>query len=231
MARSNASQKLHAQGILSFSKGCDIFTMGASNNERTEWQLTQHSENPAVYVELSCFLPWVARQFGLAYEGPTACSKEQGMMETKQPCTETISNLFASQRDCIFPFFFEGQEYRECIQFSQDGFTLPVFQCPVRNITTKINGVSSFSFIENTHGYCLNIWGELDPEAECFSFQRVPPFSQCKNNCPGGELSSVLQPSSSLYFSSGLRTGDYKLKENLCVFLSVKYIYCFEVVV
>ena len=187
MTREPGSDSYRAEGLLSFVKGCDTFTIGASNEESTEWQLTRFSENPSAYTELSCFLPWVAEQYDLEYDGPRTCSPENGDKTVNPHCTETISNLGSSEKECIFPFYYEGKKYDGCIMFDQDGFVLPVFRCPVRNITTKIDGISSFEFLDPTHGYCVNALGELDPLLECTGFQRVPPFSQCKNDCPGGK--------------------------------------------
>ena len=74
---------MYAEGILIFVKGCNIFNIGATNDEMTEWQLTQLSENPLVYVELSCFLPWVAEQYGLTFPAPPSCSLARGSSAKK----------------------------------------------------------------------------------------------------------------------------------------------------
>ena len=50
-------ERLFAEGILSFVRGCDTFTLRASNPEKTTFQLIQSSDNPAAYTKLSCFLP------------------------------------------------------------------------------------------------------------------------------------------------------------------------------
>ena len=47
---------------------------------------------------------------------------------------------------CIFPYYWNGKLYNECTLFEEEEFLLPVFQCPVRNITRKINGVNSFLY-------------------------------------------------------------------------------------
>ena len=178
--------------------------MGATNDDRTEFQLTQFSENPATYTKLSCFLPWVARQYGLDYDGDPAtdqtCSQGSGEKPTgEEVCRETISNLFTNrdERECIFPFYYNGVLYNECALFEQEGFVYPVFRCPVRNITTKRDGINDFKEVELTAGYCaIQPTAEeaaegqlvtLNPDDET-CFIPVPPFSTCKNDCPGGSF-------------------------------------------
>merc|ERR1711936_827981 len=91
--------------------------------------------------------------------------------------------------------------------FEEKGFVFPVFRCPTRNITTKFPGTQINHFedpLETTQGYCYNIalaqqtcdnsledggpgcQRLLDPNDEsCNAFLRLPPFSTCKNDCPG----------------------------------------------
>ena len=117
--------RLYVEGILSFVRGCDTFTFGSTNNDRTEFQLTQLSENPATYTKLSCFLPWLARQYGLSYDGdPTTdetCSQGSGGTSPPQPCRETISSLITTEHECIFTFYYKAVLYNECVLFEQEG--------------------------------------------------------------------------------------------------------------
>ena len=203
--------KMYAEGILSFVKGCDVFTIGSLNDA---WQMTRFSENPSAYVQLTCYLPWIAEQYGLQYEGPRECSPENGEKKTKNKCTETKSNLFGREKECIFPFFYEGMKYNECVQFDEEGYQMPVFRCPVRPIVTKTEGVNTYSSLSSTEGYCLNLDnGELDPDMECPPYQKVAPFSQCKNHCPGGK-SSLL--SSNSFFS---------VRHGPCIQLTGKFVF------
>jgi hypothetical protein len=154
MAREeNRPMRYYVEGILSFVKGCDTFTFG-SNQDKTGFQLTQFSENPAAYTKLSCFLPWVAQQYGLTYDGDPAtdpsCLVGTGSKPTKDTvCRGTISDLtptFIKEREaeCIFPFYYLGKLYNECVMFEQVGFVYPVFRCPVWNITTKRDGINNY---------------------------------------------------------------------------------------
>ena len=47
---------------------------------------------------------------------------------------------------CIFPFYWNGRFYDECVFLEEEEFLFPVFRCPIRNITRKIIGVNSFIF-------------------------------------------------------------------------------------
>ena len=189
------------EGILSFVKGCDTFFFGASNTDRTGFQLTQLSENPVAYTKLSCFLPWVAQQYGLAYDGDAtdgSCRIGTGVKPRADTvCRETISNLAGSEFECIFPFYYKGKRYDKCVLFEQINFVYPVFRCPTWNITTKIEGINSYPDLETTDGLCLDtdpsvfvvtaLRPPLSTSVTCPDFLKVPPFGTCKNDCPGGD--------------------------------------------
>merc|ERR1719322_1603814 len=61
--------RYNTEGILSFIKGCDVFAFGVGNSKGNRFLLNQQSENPSVYTKLSCFLPWIANQYDLTYDG------------------------------------------------------------------------------------------------------------------------------------------------------------------
>ena len=111
--------RFFAMGLLSFVKGrgCDIY-----------------SNNPSAYTKLSCFLPWIAKQYEMDYEpevehdptcteGTTAtisknesCLVPQDARFLKEKRTEKCQNIpsslqeeFAGERDCIFPFYYNGR--------------------------------------------------------------------------------------------------------------------------
>jgi hypothetical protein len=138
--------RYYVEGILSFVKGCDTFDFGATNKDQTGFRLFQVSDNPAAYTKLSCFLPWVAQQYGLAYEGggpgtDPSCREGTGARPTKDTvCRET----FLSERECIFPFYFRGNLYTQCALVEQAGFVSPVFYCPKWNITTKRDSINNY---------------------------------------------------------------------------------------
>ena len=79
------------------------------------------------------------------------------------------------------------------------GFLYPIFRCPVRNITTKIDGINSFeeSVEISDNSLCRDFdlsdsdagLFVVNPDIECHPFYKVNPFSTCQNDCPGGEHS------------------------------------------
>jgi len=80
--------------------------------------------------------------------------------------------------------------------FNLGGFVIPIFKCPIRKITSKIDGINSYKS-DPLHGidqaYCptdlTNFTSELDPTlvvgTDCSELQSRTAFSQCKNDCPG----------------------------------------------
>ena len=52
------------------------------------------------------------------------------------------------ERLCIFPFYWNEKLFDKCAFLEQDDFLIPVFRCPVRNITRKIEGVNSFYYTD-----------------------------------------------------------------------------------
>ena len=113
--------RYYMEGVYSGDKGCD--TAGSS---RAEFQFIQYSNNPAIYTKLSCFLPWVAEQYGLSYDydpsTDVACTTSTGSKVSDQPCRETRgSSLFSKDRECIFPFYYKGTLHTQCLRTVQTG--------------------------------------------------------------------------------------------------------------
>ena len=177
--------------------------------------------SPIAYTKLSCFLPWVAEQYGLSYDDQSAndeaCIRGTGQ---KPPFNSTHpydtvcrqnkgSDSFGQERPCIFPFYYKGQgPFEVCSLFDRQYFDVPVWRCPVRNITTKFPGTDINHFEDDlllTEGICIDIQLELatcdptlddggpgcqrqlDPSIDCHPNLRLPPFSTCKSDCPGGK--------------------------------------------
>ena len=82
-------------------------------------------------------------------------------------------------------------------------------------------GINHFrDTFELTTGYCYNLslaiatcdsdledgapgcQRVLDPDADCPDFLRLPPFSTCKNDCPGGEHWMLQKKTSTLFLCS-----------------------------
>merc|ERR1719233_1102000 len=104
--------RYHAEGFLSFVKGCDIFGFDTINSDDSDSAqaflsypilsyefsrsyLIQWTNKPSVYTKLSCYLPWVADQYGLEYRtedtSDTACTQGHGEISTEGNCTTTLS--------------------------------------------------------------------------------------------------------------------------------------------
>merc|ERR1711892_289674 len=206
----NEKGEFSIEGILSFVKGCDVFTFGTIDAAKNNAQLNQQTENPTTYTKLSCFLPWVAEQYGMDYEGSgqedKACLVASGGNRAgrNEVCRNTPSNLvelFSGEVECIFPFYYKDKKYDGCILFEEDGFVYPVFRCPTRDIKTKKEDeegtYNSFEFLPLVDGYCptdsTDPTSPLDPNiTDCSPFARRSPFSQCKNNCPGVQALGII---------------------------------------
>ena len=210
-------ERYFIEGILSFVKGCEQLSFGAINDERTKFRLIQNSENPAAYAKLSCHLPWVAKQYGLYYEGvpDEGCSTGTGPTvpfnsthDYDAVCRETC-DIVCNENPCIFPFYYRGKgPYDRCMLFEEEDFVYPVFRCPTRNITTKFPGTDINHFeasLETTKGICYDLTTamatcgssgdgpgcikQLDPSiTDCKDFLKFKQFSTCKNDCPGGKI-------------------------------------------
>ena len=158
-------------------------------------------------------MSWVAEQFGLSYDdqaaGDEACTRGSGAKEPDTECRGTPgTDLTAKEHKCIFPFYYKDKRYDSCSLLTTSNFVVPVFRCPTRNITTKYPGTDINHFedtVELTRGYCYDIQLAiatcntslpdggpgcqrlLDPTVDCPDYLRLPPFTTCKNDCPGGK--------------------------------------------
>ena len=81
-----------------------------------------------------------------------------------------------------------------CFKLNEEDFLDPVSRCPIWQVKEKgddripiYNSSDTRLFIG---GYCPGDNGELDPDKnDCELFERITPFSQCKNDCKGGKQS------------------------------------------
>ena len=100
---------------------------------------------------------------------------------------------------CIFPYYLNGEYHDTCILLSQDDFVFPINICPIRNITTKIEGINSYtsedlSNLLDSYNLCTDSSAQqpgdkfppLNPDLNCDFFFRRSSFSRCKNNCIRG---------------------------------------------
>ena len=118
-------------------------------------------------------------------------------------CASSPANIEQQFSDvelpCIFPFYFNGELFDTCIQLNQDDFVFPVNICPIRNVTTKVNDINSYTsefLYEVLESYSLcpsaapqpgDLFPILDPNDDtCADIARSSPFSRCRNNCIRG---------------------------------------------
>ena len=173
------------------------------------WSLRQFSANPTAYTKLHCYLPWIAKQYGLEYEQteiPKECYTSTGDINDiadANTCANKPSNIQEEfeglELPCIFPYHLNGVKYDSCQQFSIDEFVIPINRCPIRNITTKFDGynsytadklpdlLDSYSICEESEKDPNDFLPALDPDrGQCGLYESGGPFSRCKNNCNKG---------------------------------------------
>ena len=148
MSRAN---KLTTEGILSFVKGCTKFAFGKyqafldeelsalfniDNTDTGADVVIQDSDNPLVYTKLYCYLPWIAQQDGLEYDGTISddpdCFFGSGDSEDgrNKTCTNTPTSakevIEGQERPCIFPYYIDGRLINDiCFKLKSRRFSRP----------------------------------------------------------------------------------------------------------
>ena len=108
----------------------------------------QETNNPAVYTKLSCHLSWIAEQYDLDFNhhGETDLECVQGAGDLMQLNNKDCRTDLYTEDPCIFPYYWKLKLNEGCTMFEDEEFIFPVFYCPIRNITRKINGRNSFVY-------------------------------------------------------------------------------------
>ena len=128
-------------------------------------------QNPLVYTKLNCYLPWIAEQYNLEYDQmddvDASCTTGSGekAIDDEKTCHNTPSSFVEQEiglgAPCIFPYYLDGKLVNDtCSKFNEDAFLDPVSRCPIYNVTTKINGISSYNSSDPRliyGGYCIEI--------------------------------------------------------------------------
>ena len=210
-------RRISTEGLLSFVKGCEGFFFGKyqgllgpdlntvldinSTDTKVETVL-QGSSNPLAYTKLYCYLPWIAEQYDLEYEGTSSDDPSclSGSGDKELTGTRVCRNVPSSgkeidlgiERECIFPYYMDERLINDtCFKLNEEDFLDPVSRCPIWPVTTKaVDGINKYNSSDTRliiGGYCEGENGELDPEENgCTLDERITPFSQCKNDCKGG---------------------------------------------
>ena len=74
------------------------------------------------------------------------CSKGSGDITDYN--SETCRCDSPGEDECIFPFYWNGKLFDRCAFLEEQEFLFPVFRCPIRNITRKINNINSFIYAD-----------------------------------------------------------------------------------
>merc|ERR1711962_967590 len=101
------------------------------------------------------------------------------------------------ESECIFPFYYNGRKYEECVLIEEFDFPFLVFRCPIRRITnTTIDGTISFNFSASdlTSGYCIREEDLVPGIQKQEQAELGVPHSKCKldglkKNCSSGQMS------------------------------------------
>merc|ERR550532_3296344 len=145
-------ERYYIEGILSFLKSCERFTMEQTNTDTDDpiFSFDSFTESPIAYTKVSCFLPWIAQQFGLYFPpaDDEACVSGNGEKppfnsthEYDSTCRTTVaSDVYGDERECIFPFYWGDKLYDTCALYSPANLAVPLFICPTKNISTKYPG-------------------------------------------------------------------------------------------
>ena len=189
-----------AEGVLSFVKACDIFLFGLGNTRGNRYTLNQQTNNPTAYAKLSCYLPWIASQYGLEFKPDRdvdpACVTGTGNIDNEDlpeirecqtiPTAAKVTGAVSvpcEEFPCIFPYYIDGQFNQGCSQFDLEDFNSPVYFCPIRNITTKFPGTE----INDYPREVVNILSEggtiCEDESQMKPGDALPPLNPFKTDC------------------------------------------------
>ena len=191
---------------------------GGQLTEEITSYLQQQSSNPSVYTKLSCFLPWIAEQYNMDYDNTG--------LDTDDECTTSIGdkNDIANdgecrtsgeyndegERPCLFPFYWNGKLYDQCIMLEEDDAILPVFRCPTVNTVNKIDGINAWNYsdFEKHMKYgrlCVDtidedcnavdeFQGVNRPAGKCITVDPNGLPDEVTPSCSGREKQGVFQP-------------------------------------
>lgn len=118
-------------GPLSMSKGCDNTLSLRDLNNQDEAEFIFRGRNPMVATDAICFMPWVARQYGLKmpkfYKQKKSCNIGSG---DRNDINKAVCRTgFGTQCDFTFVDAITGEKWDRCKVFSREGIARNVFRC------------------------------------------------------------------------------------------------------
>ena len=178
------NDKLTVAGLQSFTKGCSVFNY---NSYSKVTYMIQESLNPSVYMKIFCYLPWIAEQYGLEYEGyinkdPDCITGTGDINEvTADTCTVIPTTYKANifdlidpvEAECLIPFTVDNRKSNGCLVSGIQDFTHPVFKCAMRSIKNRTT-----TYYTNYNG----TYGE--------QYNEVVNAVYCPTNSDGADINS-----------------------------------------
>lgn len=178
------------EGLLSSYRGCTVkATIAFSENLASG---SFKGENPGVFTEGSCFLPWIAASYGmkLGKGYATGCSDASGdrkdinnkqcLAENGKQCIFDTGLTFSVNTSSIsLGFDKTGIEFNQCVLGGQGSIESQInYLCITRPVTPA----------------------ELDnPTCNCEQI-----FSTCANNCPGVRASDIIAGGFAAFGAAGI---------------------------
>ena len=134
----NAEKEQYAfTGPLSMSKSCDnIFIF--------DEKITYGAENPGIFTDAHCYLPWIAEMYGMklpdAYTSDPSCSQAHGDRRNinKDDCLGRDTHSVDIVK-CDFNYVDVedgGRKWDRCRLSAQEGFAYNIYTCKVKSFHT-----------------------------------------------------------------------------------------------
>ena len=132
-------------GPLSMSKGCDLALV-------LDGEITYAAENPGVFTNAFCYLPWIAAQYGKSmpadFRLPTSCFQSRGDKKdlNKAICRASGDYLRNESVNLATRFSYcdfsqtddKGNAWDRCRLYADEGFAYNLYQCKDRHNKTLI---------------------------------------------------------------------------------------------
>ena len=119
-------------------KSCDkIYTL--------DNKISYNSENPGIFTDAYCYLPWIAQEYGLKlpadYVVKDSCRRSQGNRRNINQSSCSGLDILAPGiwsrnpslvRPCNFSYTDGTDKWDRCRLLSQEGYAYNIYQCKVR---------------------------------------------------------------------------------------------------